>query len=71
MLLKKTFLDHANLFCLNDYKKNDKIICKCFKEKISNLEFRFKKIVEPRNYLLDDLKHNDVMSEKHKINVGI
>ena len=33
MLAGKTFLDYSNLFSLNDYKKNDKIIYKYFKEK--------------------------------------
>ena len=30
------------------------------------LEFRFKKIDETRNYLLDEIKHNDLMSAKYK-----
>ena len=29
----KTVLDYTNLFYPNDYKKNDKIICKYFKDK--------------------------------------
>ena len=29
------------------------------------LEFRFKKIDETRNYLLDEVKHNDLMIEKY------
>ena len=33
MLAGKTFLDYNNLFSQNDYKKNDKIICKYFKDK--------------------------------------
>ena len=32
----------------------------------TNLEFRFKEIDETRNYLLDEIKHNDLMSEKYK-----
>ena len=32
----------------------------------ASLEFRFKKIDETRNYLLDELKHNDLISEKYK-----
>ena len=32
MLLAKTLLDYTSLFSLNDYKKNDKIIYKCFKD---------------------------------------
>ena len=30
------------------------------------LEFIFKKIDETRSYLLDEIKHNDLMSEIHK-----
>ena len=36
------------------------------------LDFRLKKIDETRDYLLDEIKHNDLMNEKHKKNcVGI
>ena len=35
MLAGKTLLDYTNLFSPNDYKKNDKIICKYFKDKYS------------------------------------
>ena len=31
-----------------------------------SLKFRFKKIDETRSYILDEIKHNDLMSEKHK-----
>ena len=34
--------------------------------KQASLEFRFKKIDETRNYILDEIKHNDLMSEKYK-----
>ena len=34
-------------------------------EEIS-LEFRLRKIDETRNYLLDEIKHNDLMKEKYK-----
>ena len=33
MLAGKTSLDYTNLFSLNGYKKNDKIIYKYFKDK--------------------------------------
>ena len=33
MLLRKVLLDYANLFSPNDYKMNDKIIYKYFKDK--------------------------------------
>ena len=36
----------------------------------ASLEFRFYKLVVPRNYILDEIQHNDVMSEKHKKTCG-
>ena len=33
MLLEKTLLDYTNLFSPNNYKNNDKIIYKYFKDK--------------------------------------
>ena len=33
MLAGKTLLDYINFFSLNDYKKNGKIIHKCYKDK--------------------------------------
>ena len=33
---------------------------------MSILEFRLKKVDETRNYLTEEIKHNDLMSEKHK-----
>ena len=32
----------------------------------ARLEFRLRKINETRNHLLDEIKHNDLMSKKHK-----
>ena len=32
----------------------------------ASLEFRLRKIDETRNYLLDEIKHNDLMSGKYK-----
>ena len=32
----------------------------------ASLEIRLRKIDKTRNYLLDDIKHNDLMSEKYK-----
>ena len=32
----------------------------------ASLKFRLRKIDETRNYLLDEIKHNDLMSEKYK-----
>ena len=30
---------------------------------MSHLEFRLRKIDEPKNYLIEEIKHNDIMSE--------
>ena len=66
----KTLLDYTNLFSPYDYKKNDKLIyisiLKINMVEKSSLEFRLRKIDETRNYLLDEIKHNDLMSEKYK-----
>ena len=32
----------------------------------ASLKFRLRKIDETRNYLLDTIKHNDLLSEKYK-----
>ena len=32
----------------------------------ASLEFRLRKTDETRNYLLDEIKHNDLMGEKYK-----
>ena len=65
MLTEKTLLDHTNLFSPNDYKKNDKIIY-ILRTNMSSLEFRLRKIDETRNYLLVEIKHNDLLSERYK-----
>ena len=39
--------------------------------KEASLEFRFKKTDKARNYLLDEIKHNDLMSENLKRHVSI
>ena len=38
-----------------------------FMTNMSNLEFRRSKIHEARNYLLEEIKHNNIMSEKYKM----
>ena len=46
MLPGNNLLDYTNLFSLNDYKKNSKIIYKYFKYKMAkeaSLEFRLRK----------------------------
>ena len=68
MLAGKTFLDYTNLFSPNDYKKMIKLYISFLKinmvEKAS-FEFRLRKIDETGNYLLDEIKHNNLMSEKY------
>ena len=58
------------MFSPNDYKKNDKIIYNYFIKinmvEEASLEYRLRKIDERRNYLLDEIKTNDLMSEKYK-----
>ena len=36
------------------------------KTDMSRFQFKLKKVGETRNYLLDQIKHNDLMSEKYK-----
>ena len=69
VLVGNTLLDYTNLFSPNDYKKNDKIIYKYLKINMveeASLEFGLRKIDETRNYLLDEIKHNDLINEKYK-----
>ena len=33
---------------------------------MASLEFRLKEIDETRNFLVDEIKQNDLMNEKHK-----
>ena len=58
MLLRKVLLDYANLFSLNDYKMNDKIISilKINMAEEASLEFRIRKIDETNNYILEERK---------------
>ena len=49
MLAGKTLLDYTDLFSPNNYKKNDKIIYKYFKDKYARRkshDFRLRKIDE-------------------------
>ena len=67
LLAGKNLLDYTHFFSPNDYKQNDKILTKYFKDKYGrSLKFKFIKNYETRNYLLDEIKHNDLMSEKYK-----
>ena len=64
MIAGKTLSDYNNLFSKeSDYQKKVKIIYKYLKEKYgeknASLDFSLKKIDETRNYLLEEIKHND------------
>ena len=62
----RTLLDYINLFSPNDYKKDDKIIYKYFKDKCMTIfHFRLKRIDETRNYISEEIKHNYLMNERH------
>ena len=65
LLAGKTLLNYANLFSANDYKKNDKKCASILgRKKIQVLNFDWKN--ETKIYLLEEIKHNDLMSEKYK-----
>ena len=70
----KTLLDYMNLFSSNDFKINDKIIYKCFKERCYKRgrkpSIYTKKIDETRNHILEEIKHNELVSKKHKKTCG-
>ena len=66
MLAEKTLLHYTNLFSPNGYEKNSKIIYKYFKEKYVKSQVYTEKKDETMIYLLDELKHNDLMSGKYK-----
>ena len=59
-------LDYTDLFSLNDYKKNAKIISilKISTVEEPRVEFRLRKIDETRNHLLHEKNFKDLMSEK-------
>ena len=74
MLAGKTLLDYTNVFFWMIIKRM--IIKRMTKEYISiitmnmveeeSVDFRLREIDETRNYLLDEIKHNNLMREKYK-----
>ena len=70
MLAGKASLDVTNLFSPNDYKKNDKIkhisVLKINMAEEASLEFRLRKFDETKDYLLEEIKDNNLMREKYK-----
>ena len=71
MLVGKTLLDYTNLFSQNDYKKMKKKYISILRTNMPSLEFILREIGEMRNYLLDEIKHNNLMSENIKRHVSI
>ena len=68
MLAGKTLLDNTNLFPPNNYKKNDKILS-TLKANVTKVDasFQFReKIYETRKYILEEIKHNELISKKYK-----
>ena len=66
ILAGKSLLDYTNLFSANDYRNDDKIIYKYFRDKYVKSRVSIKKMDESRNYPLDEINRNDLMSEKYK-----
>ena len=70
MVSEKTVLGYTNLFFPNDYQKNDKMRYKYLKDKYGKRKrkpwFSIIKIYETRYYLLEEVKHSDLVNEKHK-----
>ena len=70
IVTKKTLLDYTNLFSSNDYKNNDKIIYKYLKEiydkRRHNPSIKTLKMDETRNYLLEEINHNELISKEYK-----
>ena len=62
----KILLDYLNLFSQNDYKKNEKKN-NYFKDKYAKPQVYInKKTDEARNYVIEEIKHNDLMNERFK-----
>ena len=69
MQVGKMLLDYTYSFSPNDYRKNDKKIYKYFKDKYGRTSkswVRLRKIDEIRNFVLHEIRHNDLVSEKYK-----
>ena len=70
MLAGKTLLDDPNLFSPSDYSREcQNNIYKNFKYRYDKRRHKPKlaqKINQKRNYLLEKIKYNDLMSEKRK-----
>ena len=74
MLPGKTLLDYANLLSPNGYKKNHEVLFNCFKDNMveeASIGFRLRKTEETRTYLLEEIEHNDLISEKYIRQISI
>ena len=74
-ITEKTLWGYTNWLSPNNYKKNDKIIYNYFKKNMPkenlSLNFRLGKITGTRHYLLEKIKNNDLINEKHKKCAGL
>ena len=71
MLKGKTLLDYTNLFSPNDFKKNDRIIKRIFKNNIIELtdvnKFRLDEINKIRDYFNNEIKERkDIIKKVNK-----
>ena len=69
MLAGKTSLDYSNLSSLNDYKRMTKKYMSMLKINMveeASPEIRLRKTDETGNYLLDEIKHSNLISEKYQ-----
>ena len=65
-IARKILLDYLNLFSQNDYKKNEKKN-NYFKDKYAKPQVYINnKTDEARNYVIEEIKHNDLMNERFK-----
>ena len=74
MLPGKALLDYTNLLSPNDYKKNDEVLFNYFKDNMveeASIGFRLRKTEETRTYLLEEIEHNDLISEKYIRQISI
>ena len=66
MLAGRTLLDYTNLISMNVHKKMTKKYISILRVNMPILKSRFKKLDETRNYLLEEVKYNYLISEKYK-----
>ena len=66
MIPGKTMLDLVIYFLLTTVKRMAKQYISALKANMASLEFRLKPIDQTRNYLLEELKGGELMSERRK-----